>query len=78
MYWNEYKAKSEDKNMTNEYRYFQTLYELTDCLYWFIQIKITPRKGMKPEDIFYQKVLLSIITSSSLGKTFMTNPLILI
>ena len=22
MYWNEYKAKSEDKNMTNEYRYF--------------------------------------------------------
>ena len=22
MYWNEYKAKREDKNMTNEYRYF--------------------------------------------------------
>ena len=35
VYWNEYKTKSENKNTTNEYRYFleSTLLELIDYLY---------------------------------------------
>ena len=34
-YWNEYKTKSDNENMTNEYRYFfsnQTLFELIEYL----------------------------------------------
>ena len=35
VYWNEYKTKGENKNTTNEYRYFleSTLLELIDYLY---------------------------------------------
>ena len=29
----------------------QTFCELTDCLFWFIQIKITIEKGIKPKGI---------------------------
>ena len=56
----------------------QTLQEITDCLFCFIQINMTMQKGIKPEDIIYQKVLLKIIMSSSIQKTSMTNQLILI
>ena len=35
-------------------------------------------KYLKLKDIAYQKILLIIKTSSSMRKTFMTNPLILI
>ena len=34
------------------------------------------KKGMKPEDIMYQKVLSNIITS--MEKTFMTNSMIVV
>ena len=30
VYWNEYKTKSENKNITNEYRYFQIFLEEID------------------------------------------------
>ena len=30
VYWNEYKPKSENKNITNEYRYFQIFLEEID------------------------------------------------
>ena len=56
----------------------QTLQELADCLFWLIQIKMAILKGIKPEDIIYQKVLLRIITKSSMERTFMNNLLILI
>ena len=42
----------------------ETLKELTDCLFWFIQIMEILRKGVVPLVIIYQKVLLRIITSS--------------
>ena len=43
---NEYKKKSENENTTNESRYFlESNFELTDCLFWFIQIKITSQKS---------------------------------
>ena len=56
----------------------QILQELADCLFWLIQIKMTILKGIKPEDIIYQKVLLRIITASSMERIFMNNLLILI
>ena len=56
----------------------QTLWELTNCLFWFVQIKTTILKDLKLEDITYQKALLRIITSSSIERTFTTNPLILL
>ena len=55
----------------------QTLQVLTDCLFWFIQTRIIIQKGEKLRDITYQKVLIRIITSSSVERTFMTNLLIL-
>ena len=55
----------------------QTLQVLTDCLFWFTQTRIIMQKGEKLRDITYQKVLIRIITSSSVERTFMTNLLIL-
>ena len=49
----------------------QTLQDLADCLFWFIQIKITIQKGFKLKDI-NQKILLKILMSSSF-RTFITN-----
>ena len=40
-YWNEYKTKSENKNMKNEYRYFlESNFVGVNRLFQFIQIKI--------------------------------------
>ena len=55
----------------------QTLQVLTDCLFWFIQTRMIIQKGKKLRDITYQKVLIRIIMSSSVERTFMTNLLIL-
>ena len=55
----------------------QTLQVLTDCLFWFIQTRMIIQKGIKLRDITYQKVLIRIIMSSSVERTFMTNLLIL-
>ena len=55
----------------------QTLQVLTDCLFWFIKTRMIIQKGKKLRDITYQKVLIRIITSSSVERTFMTNLLIL-
>ena len=43
----------------------QTLFELSDYLFSFIQIKITIQKGITLKDIIYQKVLPKIIALSS-------------
>ena len=48
-----------------------------DCLFRPIQIKMTMLKGIKAAGIIYQKVLLRIIMSSSLKRTFMINQLFL-
>ena len=44
----------------------QILLESIDCLFQFIQIKITMLKDLKLRDIVYQKELLIIIISSSM------------
>ena len=80
VYWNEHKTKIGNKYTKNEIVIFsnQILLETIDPLFYFIQIKITILKDLKFKDITYQKELLIIIMSSSMEKTFMTNPLILI
>ena len=55
----------------------QTLQELADCLFLFIQMQIM-QKGIKLEGIIYQKVLLKIIMSSSTERTVTAKQLILI
>ena len=56
----------------------KTLQESTNCLFWFIEIKITIQRGIKPEGIIhiykaivYQKVLKFIMLPST-EKAFMT------
>ena len=56
----------------------QTLNLLTSCLFWLIQTQQMMRKGKVPENIIHQKVLLRIKASSSMDKTCMTKPFILI
>ena len=78
------KRKSENKNTTNGYKHVLVLnfvgvnILLTNCLRWFIQIKMIMLKELKLKDITYLKVFSEIITSSSIEKTFSTNKLILI
>ena len=69
-YWKEYKTKIKDKNMTIAYRYSLEWNFTGDnkIFVYFIQIKITFRKGIKAKGIVYQKVLLRIITSSLMMK----------
>ena len=57
VYWSDYKRKCENENTTNEYRYFleSNLYKLPDCLYRFIQIKMTILKGIKPKVLFTKR-----------------------
>ena len=42
----------------------ETLKQLTNCLFWFIQIMEILQKGVVSLVIIYQKVFLRIITSS--------------
>ena len=78
-YWNEYKAKSKNENTTNEYRYFlESNFVRVKRLFLFIQNKMIASEDLMTKSIIYQKILLENIISSSMVKTFMTNPLTLI
>ena len=50
VYWNEDKTRSKNKNMRNKYRYFieSKFVGVNILLAWFIQIKITIQKDIKP------------------------------
>ena len=55
----------------------ETLEEIKDCLLCLNQANKTVLKHIIPKCITYQNILLRIITSSSsLERTFVTNPLI--
>ena len=56
--------------MSKDIFWNQTLLELIDCLFYFIQMKMAILKDLKLEDITYQKALLIIIKSSSIEKDF--------
>ena len=78
VYWNEYKTESENKNTTNEYRYFleSNFVGVNRLLVLVYANEDDSAKRFKAKDIIYQKALLIIIMSSSLEKTFMTKQLI--
>ena len=69
-YLNEYEIKTGNKNTINECRYFlKSNFAAVKRMFLFIEIL----KGIRLEGIIYQKILLIIITSSSMERTFMTN-----
>ena len=49
---------------------YQILLELTDCLFYFIQIKVIMLKDLNLKDITDQKILSRITTLSSMEKNF--------
>ena len=76
VYWNEYKSKSENKNMTNKYRYllesnFVRVKRLFILIY---STKMTFLKGINLEGLTYQKVLSTTIILSSIKRTFIPKP----
>ena len=64
MYWSEYKTKTEN-NIDIDIVLNQTLQDLADCLFLFIQIKMPAPEDLNLKEITYQKVLSKILTSSS-------------
>ena len=80
MYWNEDETKIENKNTTNEHKYFIKsnfvgVNRLFDLIY-SNQDGIVKRFNDK--SILYQKLLSQVMTSLSMKRTFSINPLILI
>ena len=77
MYWNEYKTKIENKNTTQQYRYFlKSSFIGVNQLFLLVysnQKKIL--KVLKFEDVTYQKVLLRIIMPSSMEKNIYDQPI---
>ena len=81
VYWNEYKTKSENKNTTNECRYFleSNFVGVNRLLLVLVYSNEDANsKDLKLKDIIYHKELLIIIMSSSMEKSLMTKQLILI
>ena len=74
-YLDEYKTKSGNKNMTNEYRYLlsQTFQGLINRLFWFIQTQQIVPKSVVPKKISYQTILPKIAKSLPTERTFITN-----
>ena len=75
------KTKSENKNTTNEDRYFlgSNFFEVSRLFVSVYSNKdANSLKDLKLEDITSQKELLRIITASSMKRTFTNNPLIFI
>ena len=67
----EYKTKSDNKNTTNEFRYFldSDFVGVNGYLFSFIQMKMLLLKDLQLKGITYQKELLLIKTSLSMVKT---------
>ena len=65
MYWNEYNAKNENENTTNEYRYFlESKFIGVDRFFFFLFIQMQMmRKGIQLKNNIYQMVLSRTITS---------------
>ena len=72
------KGRSKIQQTNTDILLNQTLWELTDCLFWFIQTKMVVLKDLMAISIFHQQLLPKIITSLSTERTFTTNPSILI
>ena len=78
IYWNEFKTKSENKNTTNEYRYFlESNFVEVNRLFWFIQIMVTMQRDIEPEGVFLPKGVIKKRLQKS-ERIFMTSQLVLI
>ena len=80
VYWNEYKTKSENRITTNEYRYF-----MNSNFAWNSRFSVLVYSNQdnssemcKALRYIYKKVLLRIVTSSLMEKTFMIERLFLV
>ena len=78
LYWNEYKTKSESKNMSNEYRHlFKSNFLGGNRLFVLVYSSQNGNsKRFKTRRYYLPKVIIKNYTSLSIKKTFMTNPLI--
>ena len=80
VYWYEYETKSENKNATNEYRYFlKSNFVGVIRLYFLVYTnQDADSKRFKTQRYNLPKVITKNYNAIINGKTFITNPLILI
>ena len=80
VYWNEYKTKSENKNTTNEYRYFleSNFVGVNKLLVLVYSDEDVASKRFKVESNCLPKGIINNYNVVINGKTFMINQLILI
>ena len=79
VYWSEYKTTHENKNWTNEYGSFlKSNIGRVKKLSVLVYSNMHDAKKYTAQHIIHQRVLSKFIMSLSMGKTFLTNPLILI
>ena len=79
MYWNEDETKIENKNTTNEHKYFiQSNFVGVDLFDLIYSNQDGIVKRFNDKSILYQKLFSQVMTSLSMKITFSTNPLILI
>ena len=80
VYWNEYKTKSENKNTTNEYRYFleSNFVEVNKLFDLIYSNQDADSKRFKTGKYYLPKDIIKNYNVMINGKTFMTNHLILI
>ena len=79
VYWNEYKTKSENKNMTNEKRYFlkSTFAGVNRLFILVYSNSYNDVKRFKAQRYYLPKSIIKHYNVIIIGKTFMTNPFIL-
>ena len=71
VYWNGYKTKSDNKNTTNEFRFFlQSYFVVVNRSFVLVYTKMLLLKDLKLQGITYLEELLLIIMSSSMEKNF--------
>ena len=71
VYWNGYKTKSDNKNTTNEFRFFlQSNFVVVNRSFVLVYTKMLLLKDLKLQGITYLEELLLIIMSSSMEKNF--------
>ena len=76
VYWNEYKTKSDNKNTTNEFRFFlESNFVGVNRLFILVYTNQDAACKRFKTKRYYRKELLIIITSSSLEKNFNDQPI---
>ena len=80
VYWNEYKTKCDNKNTTNEFRYFLESYfvAVNRLLVLVYSSQDADSKRFKAKRYYLPKGIIKNYKSSLMEKMFMTSPLILI